>query len=79
MMKKVKRVQSREGIILIVDADELEQLRAYSEMLDDLRFSYTKMSGAQYKCEGCMAIEENTKMDSRTTVNVYPRDGWVLF
>jgi hypothetical protein len=79
MMKKVKRVPSREGFVLATSGDEREELKAFAESIDNLKFSYTNMAGDTYKCSGQMEIEENSTADSRTTVNVFPEDDWTKF
>lgn len=79
MIKKVKRVPTREGFVLAVDDTELGQLKEYAESIENLKFSYTKMNGTTYKCTGQMEVEENSTADSRTTVNVFPEDDWVAF
>lgn len=79
MMKKVKRVPSREGFVLATNGDEREELKSFAESIENLKFAYTNMAGDTYRCVGQMEIEDNSTADSRTTVNVFPEDDWVKF
>lgn len=76
MRKMVKRVPMREGIVLIVNADEMEDLKAFSEQIDDVKVSYTNAAGDEYKCEGTIEIENVETEEGRMTVQVHPRDDW---
>ncbi|MHA1288294.1 MAG: hypothetical protein ACTSPB_12895 [Candidatus Thorarchaeota archaeon] len=76
MRKMVKRVPSREGIVLLTNADERENLIADSESLDLGKFSYTNAAGDEYKCEGTIEIENNETEENRTTCQIHPVDRW---
>jgi hypothetical protein len=79
MRKMTKRVPIREGLILIVNADERVDLIAYSESLDDLQISYTNAAGDEYKCQGTIEIENSETEENRLTCQIHPRDGWETF
>jgi hypothetical protein len=76
MRKMTKRVPMREGIVLLVNADEREDLIAFAESLDDLKISYSNAAGDEYKCEGTIEIENSETEENRLTCQVHPRDIW---
>jgi hypothetical protein len=76
MRKMVKRILTREGIVLVTNADERQLLIDFAESLDDLKISYTNAAGDQYKCEGTIEIENNETEENRTSCQVHPRDRW---
>jgi hypothetical protein len=66
----------REGIVLLVNADEREDLIAFAEGLDDLKISYSNAAGDEYKCEGTIEIENSETEENRLTCQVHPRGTW---
>ncbi len=79
MRKMIKRVPTREGIVLLTEALEREQLKSFAEQLDDLKFSYTNAAGDTYRAEGTIEVENNETEENRTTIQAIPRNGWTLF
>jgi len=76
MRKMMKRIQVREGIVLVTNSAEREQLISFAESTDDLLISYQIAAGDVYSCEGTIEIENNETEENRTTCQVHPRDGW---
>jgi hypothetical protein len=79
MRKMTKRIPARESVVLITNAAERQDLLAFAESLDDLKFSYTNAAGDVYKCEGALEIEANETEENRTTCQVLPRGEWTVF
>lgn len=76
MRKMVRRVTIREGFVLIVNADEIVDMKAYAEQIDDTKISYTNADLSEYKCEGVIEIENVETEEGRMTIQVHPRDDW---
>jgi hypothetical protein len=79
MRKMVRRVTIREGFVLLVNAEEIADLKAASESLDDLKIGYVTAAEDEYKCEGAIEIENVETEEGRMTVQVHPRDDWDEF
>lgn len=79
MRKMIKRVLSAEGLPLITNADELNQLKSFAEDLDDIPMSYTTAAGDEYKAEGSIEIEDAGTEEGRTVVRLDPADDWTPF
>jgi hypothetical protein len=79
MRKMVKRIASREGVILITNAEELENLKSQVEGLDDLALSITDAAGNNAQCQGVMEIENHETEENRTTVQLLPKTDWTTF
>ena len=75
-----KRIESREGIVLITKAAELIQLKALAERVEDLKCSYTDADGTVWQCEGGVNVEPRQSAENRTTIQIHPtkNDGeWI--
>jgi hypothetical protein len=79
MTKKVKRVPTAESVVLITDWAAKEQLRVFSEQIEDVKFSITYISGDVLKCEGTFNIESDESEENRTTIVIHPADRWTHF
>ncbi len=79
MRKMIKRIPTREGVVLITNAEERESLISFAEGLDNLKVSYTNAAGDTYKCEGTLEIESNETEENRTTCQVHPVGIWTPF
>jgi len=79
MKKMVRRIPAREGIVLITNAAERENLKSFAEQIADVKVSYTNAAGDEYKCEGSIEVENNTTQENRTTVRVDPKEDWTAF
>jgi len=79
MRKMVKRVTSREGLVLLVNAAEKDLLKAAAESLDSGRMAYTNAAGDTYRATGTMEIENNETEEGRLAVQLLPEDDWTPF
>lgn len=79
MRKMMKRVNTREGVVLITDADERIALKSISESVDDIKLSYTNAAGDEFKAEGTIEVEANETEENRTNCILLPRGDWTPF
>jgi hypothetical protein len=79
MRKMVKRIPAREGVVLIVNDDEAEELKTFAESTDDLKLAYVTAGGSEYKSEGTIEIENRETEENRMTTQLLPREKWVKF
>jgi hypothetical protein len=79
MSKKIKRVPTAESVVLVTNEREKDQLRSFADGLDDLKFSFTWISGDVVKCQGIFNIESDESEENRTTIVVHPTDQWTFF
>jgi hypothetical protein len=79
MRKMVKRVRSVEGVVLITNGEEREQLRAFAEGLDVVKFTYVNAAGDEYRAEGTIEIESNETEENRTSCMLHPNVPWTVF
>lgn len=79
MRKMVKRVATREGVVLLTNADERIALKSVAESIDDVKLSYTNAAGDTYKAEGAIEVETNETEENRTNCILLPRGDWTPF
>lgn len=79
MTKQVKRVPTAESVVLITSEYEKDVLRSLSEGMEDLKFSFTWISGDVVKSEGIFNIESDESEENRTTIVIHPSDRWTFF
>ncbi|MCK5603577.1 hypothetical protein KAR91_16955 [Candidatus Pacearchaeota archaeon] len=79
MVKYTKRNRMREGIVLITNASEREDLVAQADGLAILKLSYTNAAGDVYKCRGALEVETNETEENRTACKALPTSAWTLF
>jgi hypothetical protein len=79
MRKMVKRTQAVEGLPLILNTDEREQVKAFAEQLGNIKLSYTNAAGDQFKAEGTIEVENMDTEEGRATVQLLPVGGWTPF
>lgn len=77
--KMIKRVQSREGVVLIVNGAEQEALKALAERTADFPMSYTTAGGDVYRAVGWIEFESHETEENRASVQMHPRNGWDAF
>jgi len=79
MRKMMKRVPTRESVVLITDGADREALISVAEGLGDVPISYTNAAGDTYRCQGIIEIENNETEENRTTVQILPSGVWTAF
>ncbi len=78
MLKKTKRVPVVESVTLIVDLDELDQLRVFDAREEDFSFFLTMAGGGQIKAEGAIQIESYENEEARVTIQLHPSTDWTI-
>lgn len=76
MRKMVARIMSADGVVLTVNKDELADLKAQAESLDDLSYTITFASKDEYKCEGSIEITGYESEEGRVSLRVDPAEEW---
>ena len=79
MHKKVRRVQSREGVTLVANGAEQEALQVLADRLDDFPMSYETAAGDVYRAVGFIGFETHETEENRATVMLHPRQDWDAF
>jgi hypothetical protein len=79
MRKMVRRVPAREAVDLILNSAEADQLKSFSEGLDNLTISYTNAAGDRFVCRGTLEIEKRESDTGKTTCKIEPVDDWTFF
>ena len=80
MRKMTKRVDIKEGVTLITNAEELENLKFLAEATTDFPMSYTQANGDTYRTgAGWIELENRETEEGKTTVKMFPRKQFDLF
>ena len=81
MKKMVKRTPAVEGLVLVVNADEAESLRAFATdtSKESLKFSIETIGGATYKSEGGLELENLETESNRLACQMLPNEDWTKF
>lgn len=79
MLRKTKKVQMLEGVVLKTNAQERIQLNSFAAEIEDIKISYTNANGDEYKCNGSINIESNETESNRTTISVSASTAWTPF
>lgn len=78
MVKKMKRVAAVEGLVLVCDMNEVDQLRSLVEGTDELKFSLQFADGSEAKAKGAVECENFENEEGRISTNLYPTGGWTI-
>lgn len=79
MRKMVKRVQSREGLVLVANGVEQEALKALAESTDDITMSYETAAGDVYRASGWIEFASHETEENKAEVTLCPRRDWEAF
>ena len=79
MQKKLKVTPTLEGVVLGVNAEEMESLKSYAEGLLPIKVTYETAAGDQYRCIGQIDVEAHESEENRANVTVHPDGDWTLF
>lgn len=79
MQKKTRMVPALEGVVLAVNAEEMESLKSFAEGLEPIKVTYQTAAGDEYRCTGQINIEAHESEEGRATVTVAPQDDWTAF
>lgn len=72
MIKKLKRVATIEGVVLVTDGAAKDALVSYADGTSSLKFSVEYQSRDVKKAEGIFNIESDESEESRTTISIQP-------
>jgi len=78
-IKKTKRSQNREGLVLACNAEESETLKELSERTDPFPMSYTTADGKTWRSSGGIEFENRETEENRATVQLLPESKFDLF
>jgi hypothetical protein len=79
-MRKIMRVTPvAEGVVLTVNTEEMEAIKALAESLDSIKISYTVAAGDVYRCVGAIEVEAHESEENKANVTFQPEDDWTLF
>lgn len=78
MQKKVKRVPEMSGVVLIIDHDENDKLRALAESLDEITLSVEFIDGTEAKSKGVFEYESYESEEGRASLKLLPSDDWTI-
>ena len=76
MRKMVARIPSADGIVLTVNLDEYNDLKAMADSLDNAKLSIALASKGTFKCEGSMELSGYESEEGRISVRAEPVDEW---
>lgn len=79
MRKMQKRVETAEGVDLITNGAEFDQLKGLSERTTDFPMSYTTAAGDVYRATGWIDLEKRQTMEGKTAIKMFPRGTWEPF
>ena len=77
MLKKVKKVASVEGVALIVNGVEREQLKQFNDQLEDITINYQTAAGDVYRTTGTINVDARETESGKCTITLLPRAEWV--
>jgi hypothetical protein len=79
--KRVRRTESVTGLILHVNEDENDQLKAANDSAEIGTLSIETADGRRYRAQGFISHNGWTNQENAATVDLHPVgiDGWTLF
>jgi len=79
MRKMVSRAPTREGVVLLTNADERAELKSIADNAGvDVTLSYINAAGDKMTAPGWIEMENNQTAENRTTVQLHPRRDWTV-
>lgn len=79
MRKMVKRATVKEGITLICNALEADELKSISDSMDDIPMAIENAAGDVYRATGYINFESYESEEGKASVQLHPREDWTLF
>jgi hypothetical protein len=79
MRKMTKRVETKEGIVLLVDAAEREILKELADRTTNFPMSRTNAAGDVERATGWIEYENHETEENRSTIKMFPEDKWEPF
>jgi len=79
-MRKVTRVTPKaESIDLLVNSEEMEQIKSFAEGLDNVKIDFETADGTVHRCVGQIQIDSHNTEDNKATLVALPEDDWTTF
>ena len=81
MKKMTRRVQTREGVVLLTNAADNDLLIELANRVNNFSMSYESADGTVHTSFGCITYEGRETDSNRTTIQMLPADdsGWKAF
>ncbi len=79
MTKAVKRIQSIEGLVFVLNGAEGAQLEAFAAANDDKQCVVTYASGDSYQALCEINLESHESEENRYTASFHPTNEWTAF
>lgn len=79
MRKVIRRTTALEGLIIIANGAEQENLKSFAESLNDLQINYTTAGCDTYRTVGTISIDAAETEENRVNTTVHPRDDWKAY
>jgi hypothetical protein len=79
MTKAMKRIQSIEGLVFVLNGAEGSQLEAFADAVDDKQCVITYASGDNYQALCGINLESHESEENRYTASFHPSDRWTPF
>lgn len=77
--KMIKRVETREGVVIACNGAERDMLKDLAERREDFPMSYETAAGDVYRCTGWIEFEKRETEEIRASIKLIPRQGWESF
>ncbi|MEJ2043700.1 MAG: hypothetical protein P8X74_03610 [Reinekea sp.] len=75
-MKLTKQVEIVEGVDLVLDAANRENLRTVINNRADVDLEYTIADGSTYTASGRISVSGDVTQDNKVTIMMIPRKSW---
>ena len=79
MLKKIRRSQNRESVVVAANGAERDVLRTLSERTIPFSISYELASGDIYRATGFIEFENRETEENRATIQLLPENEWTAF
>lgn len=79
IIKKTRRSQNREGVVVAADGGERELLKDLSERTEVFPISYELASGDIFRASGIIEFENRETEENRAAITLLPEGIWTLF
>lgn len=79
MRKMTRRPENREDVVVAANGAERQQLRDFSQRIDNFPMSYTTAAGDVYHAEGGIEFENRETEENRASLILLPAGEWEPF
>ncbi len=77
--KMVKRAPVKEGLTLICNGSERDELQDIADSRDDVPLAVETAAGDIYRATGWIEFEGYESEEGKATIQMHPRDTWTTF